>query len=79
MWAALQAEVATTETPTNGHIIFNFNVQSAKIDLLRYYIQFFTGVDNLLNESYLNHLSTTRGILQLEPGRNVYLKVKFGW
>jgi len=81
MWAARQAEVAKTETPTNGHIIFNFNVQSAKFDLNKTYLQLFAGVDNLLNTAYYNHLTSTRlsGKMYLEPGRNVYLKVKYSW
>lgn len=81
MWAARQAEVAPTETPTNGHIIFNFNFQTAKFDLNKTYLQLFAGVDNLLNTAYYNHLTSVRmgGKMYLEPGRNVYMKLKYSW
>lgn len=80
-WAARQSEVASTETPTNGHIALNFNAQSAKIELISSYLQLFAGIDNMLNTAYYNHLTTVRmgGKMYVEPGRNVYLKVKWGW
>jgi len=79
LWAARQAEIAATETATDGHIIFNLNVHSGDMQLNRSKIQLFAGVDNILNTAYLDHLSTTRGILKLEPGRNIYVKAKWGW
>ena len=79
LWAATQNEIATGETATAGHIIYNINVHSGDIDLNNSKLELFAGVDNLLNTAYLDHLSTTRGILKLEPGRNIYLKVKWDW
>lgn len=79
MWAATQHEIASTETATEGHIIFNLDAHSGNINLNKSQLQIFGGVENILNKAYLDHLSTTRGVLKLEPGRNVYLKVKWGW
>jgi outer membrane receptor protein involved in Fe transport len=79
LWAAAQNEIATGETATAGHIIYNIDVHSGDIVLNNSKLELFAGVDNLLNAAYLDHLSTTRGILKLEPGRNIYLKVKWGW
>lgn len=79
LWAARQAEVATGETATDGHIVFNFELHTGSIDLNNSQLRLFAGVDNILNTAYFDHLSTTRGILKLEPGRNFYLKVKWGW
>ena len=79
LWAATQNEIATGETATTGHIIYNMNIHSGDIILNNSKLELFAGVDNLLNTVYLDHLSTTRGILKLEPGRNIYLKVKWGW
>lgn len=79
LWAATQNEIATGETATAGHIIYNLDVHSGNIDLNNSQLQLFAGVDNIFNTAYLDHLSTTRGILKLEPGRNIYLKVKWGW
>ncbi|HEY5589424.1 MAG TPA: TonB-dependent receptor, partial [Paludibacter sp.] len=79
LWAATQNEIATGETATVGHIIYNLDVHSGNIKLNKSQLNLFAGVDNILNTAYLDHLSTTRGILKLEPGRNIYLKVKWGW
>jgi outer membrane receptor protein involved in Fe transport len=79
LWAATQNEIVTAETATTGHIIYNINIHSGDIFLNNSKLELFAGVDNLLNTAYLDHLSTTRGILKLEPGRNIYLKVKWGW
>jgi hemoglobin/transferrin/lactoferrin receptor protein len=79
LWAARQSEIATTEMPTAGSIIFNFDIHSAKIDLNRSFLQLYAGVNNILNTAYFNHLSSTRGVIKLEPGRNIYAKVKWGW
>jgi len=79
LWATQQSEVATGELKTDGHVLFNLDIHSVKIEMERSNLQLFAGVDNLLNTAYYNHLSTTRGVLRLEPGRNIYLKVKWGW
>jgi hemoglobin/transferrin/lactoferrin receptor protein len=79
LWAASQNEIAACETATAGHIIYNLNIHSGDIALNNSELELFAGIDNLLNTAYMDHLSTTRGILKLEPGRNVYLKVKWGW
>jgi len=79
LWAATQNQIFPGETATAGHIIYNLNVHSGNILLNKSQLQLFAGVDNILNKAYLDHLSTTRGILKLEPGRNIYLKAKLGW
>jgi hemoglobin/transferrin/lactoferrin receptor protein len=79
MWAARQNETASGETATAGHIVYNLDIHSGSIDLNNTWLKLFAGVDNILNTSYLDHLSSTRGILKLEPGRNIYLKMKWGW
>jgi outer membrane receptor protein involved in Fe transport len=33
------------------------------------------GMENILNKNYRNHLSTARGSITAEPGRNIYLKL----
>lgn len=79
MWAGRQSEIAAGETATDGHAIINLDVYSTRINLLRSYLQFFGGLDNILNTAYYNHLSTNRGIIRLEPGRNIFLKIIWGW
>jgi len=77
--AARQGEVALNENPTDGHVIFNFDIHSVPLNLKKSYLQLFAGADNLLNTAYYNHLSTSRGINRLEPGRNIFIKAKWGW
>ncbi|MDO9152876.1 MAG: TonB-dependent receptor [Paludibacter sp.] len=77
--AARQAEVASNENMTNGHVIFNFNIQSVPFQINKTFLQLFAGADNIFNTDYYNHLSTTRGINRLEPGRNIFVKVKWDW
>jgi hemoglobin/transferrin/lactoferrin receptor protein len=79
LWALRQAEIAATETPTDGSIIFNLDIHSAKIALNKSFLQLYAGVNNILNTAYYNHLSSTRGVIKLEPGRNIFVKVKWGW
>jgi outer membrane receptor protein involved in Fe transport len=35
----------------------------------------FTGVENVFDKAYRNHLSTTRGTIKIEPGRNIFFKL----
>ena len=79
LWAARQNENAAAETATAGHIVYNMNVHSGNIVLNESQLQLFAGVDNILDTAYMDHLSTTRGILKLEPGRNIYLKARLAW
>lgn len=79
-WAARQSEVANGEKTTDGYIILNAALRSGKINFRPVYLQFFVGMDNILNTAYYNHLRTTRvGYAQEEPGRNIYAKVQIGW
>ncbi len=58
------------------HAIFNagFHTTPRKIGMIN--VQFTGGVHNIMNLAYEEHLSSLRGINRLEPGRNVFLKVK---
>jgi len=81
LWAAKQTEVATGETPTDGHIIYNLDVHSTPIQLNNALLQLFAGADNLLNTAYYNHLTSVRngGAMYYEPGRNIYVKAKLNF
>jgi hemoglobin/transferrin/lactoferrin receptor protein len=81
LWAAKQAEIASGETPTDGHIIFNLDVHSTPIQLNNTFLQLFAGADNLLNTAYYDHLTSVRGsgVKYYEPGRNVFVKAKLNF
>jgi len=81
LWVASQNEVAVGETKTAGHIVYNIDAHSTPINLGNTYLQLFAGVDNMMNTAYYNHLTSVRGggTKYYEPGRNIYVKAKFGF
>lgn len=75
-WAATQTEAADGETKTPGHIILNFDIQSADYKVKNATLRLAAGVENILDNAYKNHLSNTRlGIDFYEPGRNIFVKL----
>ncbi len=78
-WAAGQNNIASGEAATKGYGVFNINLSSHTFSLGVINLQAFGGVKNLLNTAYTNHLSTNRGSVTVEPGRNFYLKVRVGF
>ncbi len=77
--AAKQAETAPGEKATNGYCRLDISLNTCKIDLKIADMQFFFGIDNLTNTSYSNHLSTNRGNISIEPGRNVFVRMKLSF
>ncbi len=75
-WAADQDKVAPGESPTPGYAIVNFRAHSKPINLNFARLSLSGGVNNIFNKAYQNHLSTNRGIIQTEPGRNLYIKMQ---
>jgi hemoglobin/transferrin/lactoferrin receptor protein len=71
-----QNKVAEKENTTSGYTYFDLGINSEKINLGSFNIQIFTGIENIFNKEYKNHLSTYRGINLVEPGRNIYVKIK---
>lgn len=73
--AAKQDKIADGEQETGGYTRLDLALNSTRVNLGRVILQVFTGIDNLTDRSYTNHLSTNRGSISVEPGRNVYLRV----
>lgn len=71
-----QSKIASGETVTPGYVTFNINAGLNPVNIGFLKLHVFAGVDNILDKSYRNHLSTTRGSITTEPGRNVYMKLK---
>jgi hemoglobin/transferrin/lactoferrin receptor protein len=71
-----QDKVAQGEVPTPGYATFNIGLSSTQLDIYKYVkLQLFAGVENILDKAYRNHLSSNRGSVIIEPGRNIYFKV----
>lgn len=71
-----QKKVADGENETMGYARFDLRVNSSLIDLNFAKVQFFGGIENIGDRAYTNHLSTNRGAISIEPGRNYYIKMK---
>ena len=71
-----QNRVAAGEVTTPGYTVFNFYTGINRIYLSNFELGLYAGSENIFNRNYRNHLSTNRGTVTSEPGRNVYLKAK---
>ncbi|MFO7827533.1 MAG: TonB-dependent receptor [Bacteroidales bacterium] len=71
-----QNKVSEGELETKGFARFDFRVHSTLINLDFAKIQLFGGIENIGDRAYRNHLSTNRGAIDIEPGRNFYIKIK---
>lgn len=71
-----QDYTAAGELNTPGYATFNVGVSSIPIKYKFLACQLFAGVENILDKDYRNHLSSNRGVVIVEPGRNFYAKLK---
>lgn len=74
-----QDKVAAGEISTPGYAVFNLNVSSIPLNYSGIKFQFISGIENIINKAYRNHLATNRGSITSEPGRNFYFKVNMNW
>lgn len=70
-----QNKVAIGEPTTPGYGIVNFFLNSTTVKFYNTKIRLFAGVENLFNKTYVDHLSSIRGLVKLEPGRNIFIKL----
>ncbi len=77
--AAKQNKIAEGEKETNGYYRLDMAVNTNKIDLGVAGLQLFAGIDNITNNSYTNHLSTNRGAISIEPGRNFFVRLNLSF
>jgi hemoglobin/transferrin/lactoferrin receptor protein len=75
---AAQKDVAAGELTTPGYATFNISFATKSFYLSSMNFKVYAGVENLLDKNYRNHLSTTRGSLTIEPGRNFFVKLAAG-
>lgn len=76
---AVQNDVAAGEIKTPGYATFNLALQIKSLNFASVFMNINAGVENMFDKSYRNHLSTTRGGITVEPGRNFYLRISMGW
>lgn len=72
---ARQDKTAENEPETGGYALYNFALESGNVDLKFARAKLYAGVENIFDRAYRYHLSSTRGMLRLEPGRNIYVRL----
>lgn len=72
---APQDKTAPGELKTPGYVYYSMYLSSAAIRLPGSHLRIFAGCENILDKSYRNHISTIRGLILNEPGRNIFLKL----
>ncbi len=77
--AAKQDKITTAESETAGYCRLDLAVNTNELKLGTTRVQLFAGIDNITDTRYTNHLSTNRGNISIEPGRNLFLRLKFSW
>ena len=60
---------------TPGFEVYNVSFASATWGAGGTSVRMRAGVDNVFNHAYRQHLSTLRGVVKLEPGRNAFVSV----
>lgn len=77
--ASRQDKIAGGEKATGGYARYDLALSSARINVGPAILQVFAGIDNITDRSYTNHLSTNRGSISVEPGRNIYLRLNLAF
>lgn len=72
---AEQNDVAQGELTTPGYAVFNLLLNTVPLKFSTISFRIYSGVENIFDKAYRNHLSTTRGSITIEPGRNLFLKL----
>jgi hemoglobin/transferrin/lactoferrin receptor protein len=70
---AAQDNLAPGEKHTSGYAIFDICFVGVPLTAGQFSFTVRTGIQNLFNKAYQDHLSTLRGIIKDEPGRNIFL------
>lgn len=72
---ASQYKTAAGESATPGYVYFDLYVNTIPFNINYFDLSFSAGIENVFNKDYRNHLSTNRGLIVSEPGRNIFLKI----
>lgn len=74
-----QVYTAAGEINTPGYVYYDLYLSSLPIDFSYTQFQLFAGVENIFDKGFRNHLATNRGSINIEPGRNIFIKAKLSW
>ncbi len=74
-----QANTGAGEIRTPGYTVYNLYLSTEKFPLHGVALKIASGVENIFNKNYRDHLSTDRGLIKSEPGINAFLKLELSW
>jgi hemoglobin/transferrin/lactoferrin receptor protein len=74
-----QNRISTGEIATPGYATFDLSISTRPYSVGFIHVRLITGVENILDKSYRNHLATNRGFVNIEPGRNIFVKLYTSW
>ncbi len=74
-YATDQNKIADGEVSTDGYFKYDIFLNSKTINLKFAKLQLHGGIENIGDCAYTNHLSTNRGMISIEPGRNFFVKM----
>jgi hemoglobin/transferrin/lactoferrin receptor protein len=74
--AADQERIATGEDRTPGYGLLHLHLRSERFRLAGVSAALYAGIDNIFDRSWRRHLSTLRGLIVAEPGRNMFLRLQ---
>jgi hemoglobin/transferrin/lactoferrin receptor protein len=74
-----QNKVAPDEKTTAGYATFNFKLSIINLNLGGIRPGISIGLENIFDKEYRNHLSTNRGFIVSEPGRNIFIRVNLAF
>jgi len=76
---AEQNKVAPDEKTTPGYATFSFKLNFTDLKIGAINSGFSLGIENIFDKGYRDHLSTNRGSITIEPGRNFFIRVNLAF
>jgi len=73
--AVSQKNLTSGEITSAGYAVVDVNIVSVPWNIGSFSLTLHSGIQNLLDKAYQNHLSTLRGLMKDEPGRNYFLSL----
>lgn len=77
--SANQNRIGLGERKTSGFTYYDLSIISNQFNLGFTSFNIVCGIQNIFNKEYREHLSTYRGLNNIEPGRNIFVKFIFNF
>ena len=74
-----KTQLAKNEISLGGYALFNVGLSTTSLEAFGTNFKLSAGIQNIFDRAYVNFLSTLRGNLNNEPGRNIYISVSAHW